>query len=530
MKNFILALILVSPLFVFAQDNKSQSIELPDFVITGVQTVNLPIAKKEKASFVPILSKDFFLPQYSPEELPLAQVENPIDKKIDLWKNLNSYNGNLYFGLGGYTLPIGKFFLGQNFNNYFFSLDVFGSNTKDYLPYSSYNVSGATIKNEFYINTTSAFLPGLRIYLNGNFLRDSYNFYASNNPAVERRTNNGNIELGINNSLSRFINYNAKVSASQLLINENGFREIKFNSLASFIFKFPYISFGATFDYLQQNVKNGYNNNADYYFYKIEPKLKINTLENLIINTGLNYSSSNNNNFFSPFGSIELTLNKNFLMTASFLPHVEFNTHREFIASNIYYNISKLDNLFTKYKIDLNTALKYQYYKYFEIGFSAAFEKIDNYFYFEDNIEQGKFNINKIDDVTMFGLKLDLLFHPGPYGKFYGEAAYQTVENNSKQIIPYKPYFNTSLNYSYSFAFGLDVAANYKMSYKYYTNIQNTDEILFYHNISLTAAYNIFENLQLKATLENLLNRKNYLWKNYQDKPFDVIIAVEYKW
>ena len=70
MKKYFILIILFFSTFLFAQ-TEQQSIELPDFVITGRQNIDIPIAVKKKPDLVSTISKDFLTPQYSPEEFPL---------------------------------------------------------------------------------------------------------------------------------------------------------------------------------------------------------------------------------------------------------------------------------------------------------------------------------------------------------------------------------------------------------------------------------------------------------------------------
>jgi len=74
----ILIILLIVPFFLSAQDRKdNQSIELPDFVITGVQNVKIPKKKKKKAELVNILSESFFKPSVSSEALSIAAFSQP---------------------------------------------------------------------------------------------------------------------------------------------------------------------------------------------------------------------------------------------------------------------------------------------------------------------------------------------------------------------------------------------------------------------------------------------------------------------
>ncbi len=530
MKKICFLMLIISALVFGQQEKESQSIELPDFVITGVQSVDLPTASKAKAELIPTLSKDFFLPRYTPEELPVANIDNPMSKKFNLWNDQKYYDGSLYIGIGGYTLPEGNLFLGKDFGNYLLSFNVYGRNIKDYVPNSDYNISGGSISNEFYVSDNSDFLPGMQIYLNGNFFRNDYKFFGSPVPTSERRTNNGYAEFGLRNTSGRYLNYDFGVCGSGLTIDQNGFKEFKYSGKGSIELKFPRISFVADASYTKQQLQNNPSGNNSYYFYILNPSVKVALINDLDFEAGLQYSQTNSNSFLAPWGNLKLRLSNSLTFIASYKPHALFRTHRDFILKNIYYDLGTTDNIFTKYKSDLSGGLRYQYYKYIEIGVTGGLAKIDNYFYFGDVLQPGMFDITTANDVTKIYSKLDLLFHPGPMGKLYAEAVYQKTTDSSDRYIPFTPQLKASMSYSYSFPFGINFQAKYDLAFDYYSDIANSNKLPTYHNISLILGYNFVNSLELQCQLQNILNRDNFLWSNYQEKPFDIIVGINYKW
>jgi len=119
MKKNILLFILVLIPIVFAQEThqKDPNIELPEFVITGIERVALPVLPKPKADIVTIISDDFIKPSYSPEELNISTLSDPEKKDADIFQKVNSFYGNVNAGLGIYTLPTGQISLGSPFQN-----------------------------------------------------------------------------------------------------------------------------------------------------------------------------------------------------------------------------------------------------------------------------------------------------------------------------------------------------------------------------------------------------------------------------
>ncbi|MGE5411106.1 MAG: hypothetical protein ACM3MI_09130, partial [Clostridiales bacterium] len=133
---FILAL----PALLFAQEhNNNQNqpqnqpkVELPEFVITGVRPVSLPTVSKQKAEVVSTLSREFFLLGFSPEELSIAELSNPVRKEITFSTDTSKYNGRIIFGAGAYTLPMGELSYGKSFDNGVFNGKLWGSNVRSY--------------------------------------------------------------------------------------------------------------------------------------------------------------------------------------------------------------------------------------------------------------------------------------------------------------------------------------------------------------------------------------------------------------
>ena len=65
-------LIILIPFIIYAQDaTKDQSIELPEFVITGERNISIPEMKKHIPELVPTLSDEFFRPVFTTEQLAL---------------------------------------------------------------------------------------------------------------------------------------------------------------------------------------------------------------------------------------------------------------------------------------------------------------------------------------------------------------------------------------------------------------------------------------------------------------------------
>ena len=100
MKKILLILIFtVSGLF-GQEDNQTQSIELPDFVITGKENISIPKIQKSYPEFIPLLSKDFFTPQYPNEEQTTIKLPEIETELVNIGSYKQRTNALLKFSAG----------------------------------------------------------------------------------------------------------------------------------------------------------------------------------------------------------------------------------------------------------------------------------------------------------------------------------------------------------------------------------------------------------------------------------------------
>lgn len=532
MKRYSIIIFLLVGASLFAQektDNQGQSIELPDFVITGVQSIDIPIQKKPRPDLVPTLSREFFIPTYAPEEFELSDFSKPIRKDVEFYKNKEANNGMFYVGAGINTLPTGEFYFNTGTDHFLFSTNLWGTNIKDYEDYSDYNISGASVNTDFFVSTNSSFMPGLKISVNAEYVRDAYKFYGSFIPSAERERQNSKASLSFANTLDKTLNYQLDFSGSILklsdvglsenLVAAKGFLELNMNKLAV----------GGNAVFQTQSLKDYFPDTKNNYF-NADAYLKIRTTNSLQAKIGLTYSTQDSNSFFAPTAFVSAKLGNNLALFGEYSPNAEFNTISKLAAMNRYYSIGAVQNIFTEIKSNFKVTLKYQYEKYFEIAAGVGYSKIDNFVYFEEVVIPGTFDLQTADDVKKTYAFADLLFHLGPYGEFYSNSVYQSLKNSADNYIPYNPKFTTDLIYSYNLSNDLYLQAGIQFAFDYFGDSFNMNKINNYNNLFGSLGYSITSNLLFKATVENILNNNNYKFNRYKEKPFDVVAGVEYRW
>ena len=527
-KNILIILSLFSPLL--PAQTEQQSIELPDFVITGRQNITVPVAAKRKPDFIPTLSSDFFTPQFAPDELPLLISSEPVPVRPKI-KPFDDYlNGSLRIQAGRYVLPEGELNLTKAFGNYLLSARAWGSNITEYIPNAGYNNSGISLNNDFFLSTKSDFLPGAIIKAGAEYSRDSYRLFASGTPAFKRETNTASAGASISSSYNRWINFGLDIRGNILSLLENGLKETNISSNGLFEFKQNNFTVGAKGTFIKQILDNSLSGSGGDNYYSASGYLKLFPSREINIALGINYSSNSSNSFFSPFGSVSFAVNKGLTISAEFNPHAKYYSVNDFIKGNIYFNTGITDNVFMKYKTDINALLRYEYEKQISVSLTAGYASIDNYFYYNDAVNPGKFDLNILQGVKSLTGGINLLFNTTGFGHFTGDIIYKDVKSQTDQPVPYEPKISASLGYRYDFIKGAGISLRYSSFYDIFTALLPANKLGNYSNLSVAVNYEILNGLKLTADFQNILNRTNFVWKNYQEKPFDLLLGIEYNW
>lgn len=529
MKKYLSLIILLFSTFLSAQ-TEQQSIELPDFVITGRQNIDIQIAAKKKPDLISTISKDFLTPQYSPEEFSLLYSSLPIQIQPGIKDYNDYYNGTVKIQAGRYSLPTGMLSLNKNFDNYLFNASIWGSNIQEYIPNSSYYNAGISLSNELFLSTRSDILPGSKIKFGTDYLRDSYHLFATKDPSFLRERNNGSANFSVASSYNRWINFGFGLTGNIYSLSENGLKETNLYADGLFEFKLNSFTIGAIGNYRKQSLEKNISGDNGDSFYSIESYIKILPIRSLQLILGVNNASNSTNSFFSPYGLIEFNFDKGFTLSYQYKPHIEYFNTTDFFNINRYFNPGMIDNVFLKYRTEMSILLKYEYKKMYSLSLSGGYSKIENYFYFEDLVDTGKFDLFILPEVSVFSAGMDFILNQSYFGTVLASINYKDIKDNFDRSVPYESKIASSISYGYNFTTSFGFNIKYLLKLNSYTDIINSNKLDNYHNVSFSLYYELINGLKLTADFQNILNQSNFVWKQYQEKPFDLLLGIEYRW
>lgn len=529
MKKIIILLAISAVVLIGQEENQTQSIELPDFVITGKESISIPKIQKSYPEFIPLLSKDFFTPQYPNEEQTTIKLPEIETELVNIGSYKQKTNALLKFSAGLESWPVGEFYYNDWTDNFSYNAHLFGRNELEYVNKAGLSLAGVSLGGKYFVDQEANFLPGLEIDLNGKYYYESFHFYGSSTPNLKRSTNNGILNLGFNYTSDPYNNFGILFSDSYYEQKDDEIDENIFSTSAYMKFINNKFDFNLEGTFKNQTL-SGSNSSFDNQYYvnsMLTVGFKFYNMLNLKV--GAYLSESEGNTFFAPVAYASMKLHKNLSVFGEFAPNTEFQTLQDFRTANRYYRISNFANAYIENKFNLKVAAKFEYEKYFEISAGLGYINSDNNYYFEDNADVGFFNIYKQDIENSYAI-VNLLFRKGPMGQLYGDAKFQKITGENNKNLPYNSTFVSSLNYlfDWDFGFGLNLGLNYYN--ESYSDYENQEKIPESFNVNANFYYEMFNNFKVTLAFENLLDDKYYYFRNYQAKPFDVLAGFEFRW
>jgi len=511
----------------FSQDDKNPNVELPDFIITGKDVVSVRRVDKVKPDFVGTVTKEFINPVFAPDELELAPLSNPLEGDLGLLDSSNFYKGKLTLEAGLYTLPAGELNYAYLFERGKIHGRINGDNQRSYIDHSGKVYYEGALDIDYSLSTQDNVLPGTKFKLNGEHGVTYYNFFGSNNSERERTLNAGNAYFGINNvNLQEFI-FDVNVAGDYTYLDKENFNEslVKTNAFG----KLQLDNFGLT---LKSNYQKQFLTTeilgittSDYFFFR--PSVSLELFDLIMADLGFTFSGSSGNTLNTLFATLGLELSQNLVLLAEYSPLAEFVTSGSFLRENNYFNPHTYSSYVVKKSNAIEIILKYEYDKYFQVDGGIRYFSSKAFPYFTNPNSTGVFELEFADAKSYNGF-VNLLFHLGPYGIFYGSLEYQQIKNSDGSFIPYHPETKAALTYGYNFENGFYSEATLEYFSGRYTDIPNRNSLKSFFNAALKVEYKIKSQILLSLQVTNLFNTKRYLWEGYQEKPLDVAFGVNF--
>ncbi len=535
-KFYMLSLVIFLSLGLFAQDKQNQNVELPDFVITGKNVVNMKKVNKKAPPVFDIISKAFFQPVYSTDILKVKEIESKNINPLTFKKKEKIFSGSAELTGGIYSIPKGSLFLSKSLSNGIFQFNIDGANMRAHVKNSNYTTVKGKVGFTFFVKNNSEILPGTKISIDGSYGTREYKFYAISNPA-KRTLNKGRISLNVQNLLNKHFVFDALVSNdyyqlknenfNENLLSINGFAKIslaKFDVASNIIYKKQFL----TNNFLSNSKKQ-----TNYLF--ANPRANLNFIDKFKVSLGFTYSHVTGNNYYAPYASISIALAKNVTLVGEYSPRADFITQGMLLDKNRYFKTNFFTNLFFKKTNSIDISLKYEYLKFFELDLGINYYSTPNQPYYRYTSPQAVFPWYGRPDLLTSSAKsytgyVKFLLNPGDYGILTAMLKYHSLKNNLGNKIPYNPLFNIFIKYLFNYNESIRVEPSIKFNSAAYADLANTVKINSFVDLRIRISKRVNDNLVLFLEGTNLLDHSNFIYAGYKLLPLSAAVGIKLRW
>ncbi|MBI3585970.1 MAG: TonB-dependent receptor [Ignavibacteriales bacterium] len=522
---------------VMGKNQNSQTlpkIDLPEFVITGIASIDLPSVEKEAAD-----------ERTENSELGLDRtvgardrgtVEFLLEEKQGFGVlKYPIFSGRILASMGNYFTPKLGLLLSQANPEYQYLGDVQYHLTKGYAPYT--NSSGGSIgaKGSMLVHSSSALLDNAILSGNGGYGTEIYRFYGSPTPSLARTTSSILVGAGISGSASSPVDYdlsfrfkNFVVTDSSTNTTQNRFDiglESRFQVWnAPLVSKIQFYTASlsqtqsSTLSYLELSIGNSpvwWN------------KLFLQASANLYVSQGMQNQQLTR---VYPHVSIGYQLFKQTTLLASYRGSVNFATLDSHIEQYPYLSANAI-LLYPDIPVDVTGALETNWSEHVRTRLSYHYQEIEGYNLLTDVASPGIWSFFYGGKTTVATFQTDLFAQVYPNSYFAVVLAVNSTKNSVTQDrVPYKSDFELSASYSYTFPFGLRIEPRANFVDRRNVDVFNSAKLPDYLLLSVRGEYAVMMPLSIVLDLHNILDRKYELWRGYQAPPFMIAFGLTYKW
>lgn len=502
-------------------------IELPDFVITGQATVELPQQKKSVPDLITPLSREFILPRIKVQELSLEGLSDPSKQQPSIVDTSLKYFGRAKIGVALYSLPDGSLFFARNIKNYKLSLGGNFNNSRDYEKNSRFFRTNVFMNNSLIVEKEDHAPARLNITGKVDY------FKYSNFKSISSDTFNNIFNFNLNGSFENLFyrEFNLTFGGSfdfQRLNRWNyNFAEVNvFGILRSTFEHFELTAFANPFLYKVSKdstentlILSGY---SELYFRKLF------NVMNIIAKVDYQTEKEDSSLFLAPSIRVGFGLTDYWTLTAYYEHKLINNTPTDLWDENPYlspkfynYSIERIKN-----KVGLGTIIYFDRTSNLKLEFSR-YNILGRNNFVVDTINPGFFNIFK-GEVEIVELNSFLYLDMKKYGDLLFNIRYlnSRLKLTTRQA-PHTPKFSSRLIYSYYFDIPLSLRFSFSYNSISYGDVNQTRKIEPYFDVNFGADYEVLRWLIAGVDFNNLLNRKNYVWYDYNQKPFDIQLYLK---
>jgi hypothetical protein len=517
-----------------ARDAKLPKIDLPEYVITGREVIELPSTSKltpnDTANSLVDASQLSGLGEKS-------KASEPTGKSVGGLATPESFDGKLTLGYGNLNTRYGEGWFGKKFSEGDFSLHGRYLAHNAYVPFANASGGGVDAVGGIFLPSSLALFSNARLYGSAGYEGKQYRLFGSLNPSQERSVHIYRVNSGLSSSAGAVVSYDAAAQIRRLTIEDHDkSQEDELTLSLQLAHQTPDLHLkGSVFyggSYLTQSFSA-----SDPQYYKGSASVRKLFFEKLDLSggVGLFHFRNSGGNFTSkvyPDIGLQYYLVQGLTLFARFDPSVERYSLGQAVAENrylgndvrirhqdIFVNISGGVEFETLNRGSGRVYIKYQRVRDFPVYVDPSTTPLPDWDLFYAGITR------------FLSLNGEVLVNLTDADRVSGSARLLSSENSAtKDRVPYLPLVQITSEYSHQFLFGLTTRVAGRFIGRRSIDFRDALHLNSFFLLGASAEYKVTRNFGVFVQLNNIFDERYSYWNLYQEVPFSAMGGITARW
>ena len=511
-----------------AEQRQLPKFDLPEYVITGVATVDLPKAEKiyfEDVEDIMHIKRKSFGNRQRERETRELEV-----KRLDASQaELNTYSGMVQAGIGSYFTPQAGFWFGQSLPNYQYTLGGTYHLTNGFAQHTDQSDGSFTAVGRTYL--ASIVPTNQNAALDGGFgyKNESFRFNGSTTPDLQRSISDFQLKVGIENQATNNLPYSVGISLDNIDVSDSSVSANETRFDLNLQTDLPIASLPLQMKFHGMTASGGlgfmdFSGGIQHYWYAgmlFEGSLHVywaegmagQSLFRLRPHLTVSYPMTSQHRIYVLYKPmiIPMTLASNirinrFLSAASPIRHTDVSNAGEIGVES-----------------DWNEIVRSRV--------SLGVKSISDLTMYSDSSRQGVWTSVYNGNVTIITFCAEMVakFESNDY--FASTIMLRSIKNSFLgKRIPYFPLIEAGCRVSHRFKTAIVVSANVRFVGEQQTDFIEKSKISGYTVINVSGDYAPLDFMKLSFGIKNLTDARYETWKGYPEFPLTMYVTVQVKW
>ncbi|NUN70600.1 MAG: TonB-dependent receptor [Bacteroidetes bacterium] len=514
-------------------------IDLPEFVITGNETIDLDLRSKAEED-----EERIFTPaRPTPGERALSAGEALTPKQVKQFTKVpGAMNGRVFAGIGFYGTPQFDGWFGEHDLKSSFVVNGYYSESAGHLPDAGFWRGGFGARGSYTLPDSTPVVPAAQLTGELEYGREAYRAYGSRVPGQVRDLSGLTIGAGIGSryalpykSMSG-VDYSARLGWRTFgAADSQRSSESEFFLLGSATTKVLETAFRGGVEYRG----TGYTmllpgSQASHWFVLrgegrqlLLPTLQVSYAVQQYLYRGNTGPAAGR---FYPTVDVRFALTEQASLSAGFTPGVERNTLQSLFRTNPYIRGSAAV-LPTDNRVHLYMGMEFSPMDELVLTARGSYSVRHQYATFYDRDSAKVWEVLYLSGVRATKFDLQALYRLNTKQDVTVYLSTQSVQQrDSSHSMPHVPAFNVGAVYHQYFDIGVHAEAFAEYHSSRYTDFANTHRNAGYVASGVKATAELFGQFRGIAEINNLFDQRYYRWDGYRERTIYLLLGISYQW